>query len=154
MEHWNTDDNKIPFPVDPFALAERLEISVQLAELDHSVSGFIVRENDGGPVEIYLNAGEADVRQRFTLAHELGHYVQRNGDTSAMAFVDERSDLASSGTDSQEVWANRFAAELLMPAAIVKKWWADGRSPDQIRRKFGVSSAAIDFRLANLGLAR
>lgn len=154
MDHWNTPENKIPFPVDPFLIADRLGIEVRKAALDHDLAGFIIREQEGGPVEIYVNAADADVRQRFTVAHEIGHFVQRGGDTRPMGFVDERSELSASGTDPNEIWANRFAAELLMPSSVVRKWWARGISPDALRRKFFVSTAAIGYRLDDLGLTR
>ncbi|WP_197501753.1 ImmA/IrrE family metallo-endopeptidase [Mycobacterium sp. 1164985.4] len=140
----------MPLPVDPFAIAQNLGIAVKQEVLDDNLAGFIVREN-GGQVEIFLNALDAHVRQRFTLAHELGHFFKNRGEEN-IGYVDERSELASSGTDPSEVWCNQFAAELLMPAAIVKKYWAEGMSLDDLRNKFRVSTAAIEYRLKNLGL--
>ncbi|MGU3654094.1 ImmA/IrrE family metallo-endopeptidase [Mycolicibacterium sp. A43C] len=140
----------MPLPVDPFEIARNLGIIVKQEALDDNLAGFIVREN-GGDVEIFLNMFDSHVRQRFTLAHELGHFF-KNRDEQNIGYVDERSELASSGADSTEVWCNQFAAELLMPASIVKKYWAEGLSVDDLRSKFKVSGPAIEYRLKNLGL--
>lgn len=149
VEHWNVD-GKISLPIDPYLIAERLGIQVLLERLDPDTAGFIIREH-GGPTSVYLNAFDAAVRQRFTLAHELGHFVQHRDDPD-IGFVDRRNEVASSGTDSSEIWANQFAAELLMPASVISKWWAEGKSADHIRSRLGVSSAALTYRMKNLGL--
>ncbi|MBP1161163.1 ImmA/IrrE family metallo-endopeptidase [Rhodococcus sp. PvR099] len=152
MQYWNDGMGNIAFPIDPWEIAERLGIAVRPAMLDNNLAGFIVREQADGPTEIYVNESDHPVRQRFTLAHEIGHYIRHQDDPEPMGFVDERAELASSGTDPEEIWANQFAAELLMPAAIVKKWWAEGLSIGDLRRKFNVSTPAMNNRLAGLGL--
>lgn len=149
MEAWN-HGTKMTLPVDPFKIARNLDIIVKEEPLDSNLAGFIVREN-GGQVEIFVNAYDPPVRQRFTLAHELGHFVKNRNDDN-IGYVDERSELASSGTNTNEIWCNQFAAELLMPAAIVKKYWAEGRTVDKLRETFNVSGAALEHRLKNLGL--
>lgn len=149
VKHWNVDGH-IHFPIDPFLIAERLGIEVEEDVLDANTAGFIIRKA-GGPTRIYLNINDAPSRQRFTLAHELGHFIQHQ-DEAEIGFVDRRDELASYGVDGHEIWANQFAAELLMPAATVTKWWAEGRDPDRMRRDLGVSAAALTYRLKNLRL--
>lgn len=149
MEAWN-NGSKMRLPIDPFRIAANLGIVVNEELLDANLAGFIVREN-GGQVEIFLNALDAPARKRFTLAHELGHFF-KNRDDENIGYVDERSELASSGTNANEIWCNQFAAELLMPAAIVKKYWAEGKTVDELRSTFNVSGAALENRLKNLGL--
>lgn len=152
MRYWNDSMGNVPFPVDPWEIAERIGIQVRPAALNGNLAGFIIREAVGGPTEIYFNEHDAEVRQRFTVAHELGHYYRHKDDDDELGFVDERAELAQAGTDPEEVWANQFAAELLMPAALVKRWWAEGMSVDQLRRKLHVSTPAINNRLSSLGL--
>ncbi len=69
----------------------------------------------GEDPEIYVHASDSLNRQRFTCAHELGHYVKRSamGDEE-WEYVEHRALLASQGTDPEEVYANKFAAGLLM----------------------------------------
>lgn len=152
MRYWNDSMGNIPLPVDPWEIADRIGIQARPAPLDGNLAGFIIREFAGGPTEIYFNEQDAEVRQRFTVAHELGHFYRHKDDDDELGFVDERAELAQAGTDPEEVWANQFAAELLMPAALVKRWWAEGWSITQLRRKFHVSTPAISNRLSSLGL--
>lgn len=130
-EVWNVS-GMMQLPVDPFAMADRLGIAVKQERLDPNLAGFIVREG-GGPVEVFLNASDGGMRQRFTLAHELGHFV-KNRNEQNIGYVDERSELAASGANPAEVWCNQFAAELLMPAAIIKSTGPrDGRRTNSLR---------------------
>lgn len=147
-EVWNIG-GKVRFPVDPYVMAARLGIKVREGQLDADTAGYILKKN--GVVTVMLNQNDAPNRKRFTLAHELGHFVQRRDDPE-IGFVDRRDELAFSGRDPHEIWANRFAAELLMPAAVLKKWWATGDSVEEIRRKLNVSQQALAYRLENLGL--
>lgn len=149
IEHWNVD-GKIKFPVDPKRIAQSLGIEVHETWLDADTAGFIIRER-GQSTQIFLNQADAPARRRFTLAHELGHFVQHRDDDE-IGFVDRRDEVSSSGTDPAEIWANRFAAELLMPGALLSKWWASGKSFEQIRERLDVSSAALTYRMKNLGL--
>lgn len=147
---WNTADNRVKFPVDPFSIADTLNIKVHVVALPEDTAGFI-RKAEDGKVAAYLNKWDGKERQRFTLAHELGHFIEREGE-GALSFVETRNDLSSAGVDEHEIYANRFAAELLMPATIVRRWWAEGQSPDEMRAKLGVSRPAFANRLKSLGL--
>ncbi len=87
-----------------------------------SISGLLkIRGGRERPV-IAIKEGESKQRQRFTIAHELGHFLLHKddllhvdeGNVEAMAFRDETS---TRGTDIKEIQANQFAAELLMPSS-------------------------------------
>lgn len=151
--HWVDDNNRIHLPVDPEAIAKKLSISVEYAPLEADVAGVIVRRSADDPVNIILNERDSPVRQRFTCAHELGHFSMRSSDPdSLIGFVDRRDELASRGTDPDEIYANRFATELLMPAFVVRRWWAEGKPLVQIAKDLSVSRAALEIRLSVLGL--
>jgi Zn-dependent peptidase ImmA (M78 family) len=107
----------------------------------------------GQDPEIYLNSRDSRNRQRFTCGHELGHYVARSatGDDS-WEYVEHRALLASQGTNPEEIFANQFAANLLMPTDAVKELHAK-YGPAALAHEFGVSADAMHYRLANLGLA-
>jgi Zn-dependent peptidase ImmA (M78 family) len=75
---------------------------------------------------IGYNSTHAKVRQRFTIAHEIGHYVlQTKKSLHPRLFIDRyvafRNDESSAGNDWQEVEANAFGAALLMPAHFVRE---------------------------------
>src|ERR1700710_1304831 len=61
-------------PVPVFAIIEELNLGPSFEFLDENISGWIEREPTGA-YGITVNAGHASVRQRFTAAHELGHYI-------------------------------------------------------------------------------
>lgn len=150
----------VRLPVNPFAIAQRLGIKLFTADLDEGVSGILVKR-PGQDAEIYVHASDSPNRQRFTCAHELGHYVKRSAaGEEDWEYVEHRNLLTSQGTDAEEIYANRFAASLLMPSDAVRELHARltqaGNSPPPaaaLAAEFGVSADAMQFRLANLGLA-
>lgn len=79
METYNDENGRIPFPVDPFKIARNLGINVEIVPLDPETAGFILKEAFEANPTIYLNARDGVQRQRFTLAHELGHFMKHRG---------------------------------------------------------------------------
>lgn len=152
---WMESASEIEVPVDPIAIAKNLGIRVLLDDgLPSDVAGKLVNGAQGAT--IYLNAGDNPNRRRFTCAHELGHYVTRKekqGDLGEWDYVDLRSTLASAGTDREEIYANRFAAALLMPAGAVRPLYKKTKDVAELAQTFGVSEQAMTFRLRNLRLA-
>lgn len=57
---------------DPFAIARAMDVEVFRGRMPQGTSGMIIKEAGEQP-QIYLNESDAESRQRFTLAHELGH---------------------------------------------------------------------------------
>ena len=146
------DPGSILIPVNPFAIAQRLGLKAFTAGLSEGVSGVLVKRVGEDP-EIYVHASDSPNRQRFTCAHELGHYVKRSaaGD-EAWEYVERRDLLASQGTDPEEIYANRFAASLLMPRQAVEDRRKEGQNAAVLAGEFGVSADAMNYRLVNLGL--
>lgn len=136
-------------PVDPARIARKMGIEVVDAYLDPDVAGAI-EKRPGQPVKIFLNTEDHPNRQRFTCAHEIGHYVQR-GDAD-FEFIDYRDMTASLGVDEEERYANAFAAALLMPEKEVRRFNGLGMRPDDMATTLGVSEAALVNRLKNLDL--
>lgn len=140
------------FPVDPVWLANQLGIDVIETELPDNVSGALIKDKDKDPV-IVLCKLDSKNRKRFTCAHEIGHYAYRlttNGDH--YEYIDLRGDSASTGTDPEEIYANQFAAELLMPKDEVEKLSNKNMPAFLIAQHFGVSDDAMRYRLKNLSL--
>lgn len=149
---------KPPVAVESIARSNDLEIRLQ--PLDSNLSGFLYRH--GSRTLIGANSRQARVRQRFTIAHELGHYFLHEPEPlhfDRASYFRLRSDLASQGIDAGEIEANLFAAELLMPQLMVEK---DMRSATGLEvldddflatlaRRYGVSAQAMILRLTNLG---
>jgi Zn-dependent peptidase ImmA (M78 family) len=146
-------------PVDVESIAKALSVRVEGADLDPDVSGVLVRAK--GLAIIGVNADNAPNRRRFTIAHELGHFVLHRGGTyiDKGIFARFRDSESGSGTSREEREANAFAAALLMPADWVQTEFssrpfdlADDCALQELSSLFGVSSQAMLYRLNNLRL--
>ncbi len=137
-------------PINPVKAAEHFGIEVRRTNDDDSCSGSAFMD-DGQKVIEYKNS-EFSLRQRFTVAHELGHHMLGHA-TNDRQFRDGAKEFNIHTHDPFEVQANKFAAELLMPKEMVdflieKKEITDLK---QLAKKFDVSTMAMKFRLGNLG---
>jgi Zn-dependent peptidase ImmA (M78 family) len=138
--------DELPVPVEAIA-EDLLGLHVEEAEaLD--CSGLLV------PAErrVVLNAGEPPARRRFTLAHEVGHWVcqVRKGHDAPMYC--RAADIAPGADRTLEREANVFAAELLMPEPAVREEFARAASAVELAGWFEVSEEAMSWRLFNIGL--
>jgi Zn-dependent peptidase ImmA (M78 family) len=138
-------------PVDPVAIARTAGLRVLEAPLDENTLGALVKQPGQDPT-ILLNEADSKNRRRFTCAHELGHFVRRSEEADEYSRVDLRNSLSTTGEDPEEVYANEFAACLLMPEREVKKLAQSGMSDLEMAIHFKVSREAMQFRLKNLGL--
>lgn len=149
-----SDIQALPIPVDQVAKA--LGILVQNIPLDDDLSGMSFIK-DGISV-IVINAGHHPNRQRFTLAHELGHHVLHGDYLQNNVHVDKavlhRNHRSSEGSDQKEVEANAFAAELLMPVSKMKKYREIDINNEaeltSVARRFKVSASAMAIRILSI----
>ena len=107
----------VPVPVE--VIAECLGAQIRYSPFDGELAGMLVRHDDGQAV-IGVNSANHINRQRFTIAHECGHLRLHKGkdvyiDRSFRVNVCRRDEQSAQATDPEEIEANRFAAELLMP---------------------------------------
>ncbi len=153
--YWADDLAHCPLPIDPFSIAERLGLDVDLVMLEPDVAGMLAKRPGEDP-RVYINASDNERRQRFSCAHEIGHYIKRvrpGADADEWGYIDRRGPLAARGTSPEEIYANQFAAAMLMPAARVEKLVAEGRTVPAMAAMFNVSLEAMVHRIDNLGLA-
>lgn len=140
-------DGKIP--VDPAQIAQSAgaRVVADYGLSNHGYSGSF--DIEAGQALIAFNPNDAWVRQRFTIAHELGHKELGHGP----GLRDNNWTFSGSVQDWKEREANAFAAELLMPRDVVR-WLIVERDETNIgrmSRELGVSEAAMRYRLINLG---
>ena len=144
-----------PVPVE--RVARYLGIKVDKSDLGRDCSGVLIRQ--GKRAVIGVNRADHRNRRRFTIAHEIGHYVLHERETYVDTGyrVNFRDLDSGSGTKAEEIEANRFAAALLMPESMVRRAFEElafdlaGTGDDELRdlaRLFGVSTQAMAFRLA------
>jgi Zn-dependent peptidase ImmA (M78 family) len=136
------------FPVDPILIARDLGVSVFEDELGENVWGMLVGSN--GNVSMFLDQSQPPKRFRFTCAHELGHFYHRREEIAGGgAIVDHRNEGGRGRSD--EIYANEFAASLLMPEYAFRKACREGMSDMELMRMFDVSLAAVVVRRKLLG---
>lgn len=138
-------------PVRVGALAEELGLRVFRSVLPPNVSGMIKPSDEIGRYEIRINKFEAPERQRFTLAHEIAHFLLHKSDIRA-GVIDNimyRSQL----TSRKEAEANRLAADIVMPGSAVNQALAERGGAvtedavSSLAAKFRVSVPAMKIRL-------
>jgi len=149
--------------VDVEGVAKSLRIKVVRDVLEDGTSAMLIRQ--GADALIMVDSAQTKARQRFSIAHEIGHFQLHR----ELVFVDKqparvnfRNADSSLAQDPREIEANGFAAALLMPAAwvyaAVEKLRTSKRRPSEeqlvisLATTFAVSEPAIRYRLLNLGL--
>jgi Zn-dependent peptidase ImmA (M78 family) len=140
---------------DVFAFARsRSDITLKVLPLDDDVSGYIKIVNQNH-FEIAINQKHTPLRQKFTLAHELGHYFlhgqKLNGQHTDIAlFRDANEDGLGI-----EYAANDFAAELLMPQYDFRQAIKNGQNtPKKLSNYFQVTEKAVMYRAYKLGIIK
>ncbi|WP_158784745.1 ImmA/IrrE family metallo-endopeptidase [Pantoea sp. BAV 3049] len=137
-------------PIDPKKIAALEGLSVESCPsfAAKNISGELVPSGESAVIR--YNPTDSAKRQRFTIAHELGHYVLGHGH----AFRDPSSHFSMSYYDPREVDANQFAAEILMPEMAVNVLVKQRKIMDvnELARIFDVSVNAMSYRLKRLGI--
>ena len=149
-----------PVPVEKIAEALGVRLVYEPAREGEGIYGMLYRD-EGQPV-IGVNSLNHIHRQRFTVAHEIGHFLLHEGkeyvDVPTVRFRDLKSGLA---IDKEEIEANGFAAELLMPRELLEKSLRiitrqkldDPKEiVEKLSKEYKVSPQTAEFRLKNLGV--
>lgn len=142
---------EIPVPV--FDILGELGLGPERQLLPDDISGWIERRPDGS-YGVVINAKHTPARQRFTAAHELGHYIFHRdllgagtGDTRAYRAEGTRFPNGAI-RPMHERQANSFAANLLMPLASINRLKATGvTTVSDLADRLGVSQDAMRIRL-------
>lgn len=156
---------RLPIDVERIARELGYEIVFQLFEGD--ISGTVIKNGDS-TLTIGINTFHSPVRQRFSIAHEIGHARLHLSSLAKQPFVDPparvlfRDGTASLGEAPAEIEANQFAAALLMPARLVLEAGQKlidkqpNVSVDELVRSLAgraeVSTQAMRYRLVTFGV--
>jgi hypothetical protein len=136
-------------PVDPVGIARELSIEVLEAEYEPDVLGGLLVK-PGEESKIFLNQRDGVIRRRLTCAFELAHYVRGSEEKEAYGRVDRRGD--DSSADPELIYADAFAASLLMPALEVELLSELGIGVLELALRFQVPREVVWSRLEDLGL--
>lgn len=127
------------------------------APLDKEISGQLERLPNG-KFKISVNKNDGYFRQRFTMAHELGHFLLHAhligdgvDDSKAYRSEPQGTFYNQAITPREETQANQFAANLLLPEAVIRKLATPGASLKQISVGLKASLPATKIRMRNLG---
>jgi Zn-dependent peptidase ImmA (M78 family) len=158
-----TDTYRVPVAID--IVARRLNLTMEAASLGENVSGMLVVKDGRGAIG--YNSAHARVRQRFTISHEIAHYLlHAKKSEKAQLFIDRhvtfrRDENSATGVDRDEVEANQLGAALLMPKGLVQEEIQrhdlnldDEEAISLLAKRFHVSTAAMSNRLVNLRMLR
>ncbi len=139
-------DHQSSYPIKIMPIAKDLGINVfSVPNWEDSISGMI-KKNEDKSYSIYVNGKHSKQRRRFTIAHEIAHFILHKtliGD----GIVDDA--LYRSGLSSDvEVQANKLAADILMPWDLLNPLINKGNTDiDELARMFDVSSSAMSIRI-------
>ena len=159
MPSWLWDGERLPVPVEDIAdtcfglLVRDVENmaaapGAPVLAPGHTLSGLLLTARG----EIWVNAAEGrewPPRRRFTIGHELGHWVlHRSRETAVFCrHVVVDADNVKARPPASEDEANRFAAALLMPASLLRREYARDRAFERLCDVFDASGAAMGRRL-------
>lgn len=150
LEH----QKNIPVPI--IKLANSFNIQVyRVSNMANNVSGAII--NDNGIYSIYVNAKEPEHRRRFTIAHEISHFLLHRNIIEDELDGNLTEAKGSNGVmyrsklyDVFEKDANKLAAEILMPLNKIQELYINSNYNIKILvNEFNVSEQAIKIRLEN-----
>lgn len=138
-------------PVEVVRAAQSLGLAVwESSDLPNGISGKLFRDDKNGGsrgFSIVVNAHDGATRRRFTIGHEIAHFLLHRDQIGHEIADNEwyRGGL----TTTQEAEANRFAADLLMPRSLLREYRQNGiTDPAELAQIFKVSRAAMSIRLS------
>ncbi|HEY0395664.1 MAG TPA: ImmA/IrrE family metallo-endopeptidase [Candidatus Elarobacter sp.] len=154
-------DAKAGIPVDLDVIAAHLGVPIRHEFLNGDISGFLFRQDS--QAAIVVNRRQSKTRRRFTIAHEIGHYLldhKRDEIHVDRAFVLKFRKGMPAG-DQDEIQANAFAAALLMPRDALttdllsyeRNGVIDDTTIQTLADRYGVSIQALLIQLATIDLA-
>ena len=135
-------------PVNVVAIAQALGLNVWEQKLGPNISGKLFRDsvNGGGAgFSICVNSTEAINRKRFTVAHEVAHFILHSAQISDLT---DDTFYRSSLSTAQEVEANKLAADIIMPYQLIDSLQRNGVvGVSGLAQALQVSEVAMMIRL-------
>jgi len=129
-------------PIRLSLIVKALKCEVFAKDLNDGLSGIQISVSD--ECFILYNKNQHVHRKRFTVAHEIGHFILGHGREGLKCSLREKH--------NKEIEANQFAAELLMPRFLLKKEILKGvNTVESLALRFWVSKEAMAWRLLETG---
>lgn len=144
-------------PIDPFVIAQNIGITTLFMQLETNVLG-LIKQNESQQIEIHINQHLEEETQRYTIAHELGHYFSVENfryfkDDIYLIEMGLLNDTKNISDHYEEINANIFALELLMPKTAIDYMLKTGKANTigDLAKIFKVSLSIMNVRLLRLG---
>lgn len=154
VEQLKETGSEIPVRIVDIAKKNNLSVyEVDLSDIGGTnLSGALKADN--GKWVILVNISESIERKRFTIAHELGHFLLHAGESFVDDFSSSEVFYRANAVDNagKEKEANFFAANILMPEESVRKSWELYGDTEKMAEVFMVSELSMVYRLKNLSL--
>ena len=145
---WAKDRNITVEPLDVAQLAQELGLVVRYEVLEDQISGKLA--NEDGQWIVTVNSLHHPHRQRFTIAHELAHFMLHT--ESQHCFEDTSFFRGKNSVEPIEKDANAYAAKLLMPKKAFDEYVQKcSNIVGNVAQHFQVSSLAVRYRAKDLG---
>lgn len=153
-------------PVDPIDLAAKLTVRLTRSNGQKEKIGIVIRKQSNDQMNgasskafvektdaglqyvIIFNNDEISYRNRFVIAHELGHLILGNITEDSAPLVHH----AYNGDKPEDDMANKFALALLLPEKITRTLFPAAKTIQQFATAFGVSTTAATTRVKELRL--
>jgi Zn-dependent peptidase ImmA (M78 family) len=138
-------------PIEPIGIAEELGIRVVEIDLDEDILGMLLIK-PGVETKIYLNQRDGVIRQRLACGLELGNYVRHSAQTNKFGRLDRITDRSTLKEDPDLIYAEEFAACLLMPPAEFNALLELGVDDLEIALRFQVPREMVQRKLEAIGV--
>lgn len=136
-------------PLNISDLTSLLGIKVYFEPMADDDSGSLSKDKKSGKWIMKINSLHHPHRQRFTMAHELGHYIKHSG---LHERFEDTTFFRNGDSNPMETEANKFAGELLMPKDIFNEYvQTNSANIEDIANYFHVSVMAVRVRAKELG---
>jgi Zn-dependent peptidase ImmA (M78 family) len=149
-------------PIEVEEIAKKLNFFVirRPYSSGNKLAAMLIR--DAGKVIIALNGSNDKEKQRFSIAHEIGHYFLHPGENLVVDrefVVNFRDSKSSIGKHIQEIEANRFASNLLIPehfliddlrSYLMEETIDNNKISRELSKKYIVSPQTMNIRINSL----
>ena len=137
---------------DLFDITDALGVEISAVDFPSLLSGVENADqiigalvNSEDEFTILVSSSNSPTRNTFIAAHELGHYIlHRDSLTEGKLRLDNQ--YFENSDDQEEMEANFFASNLLMPKSDFEKWVSQGYGSDELALRYGVSQQAVKVR--------
>jgi len=139
------------FPLDLLGVADKFDIRIERIALEDDLSGILYKEKESNSWVMQINEDHHPNRQRYTIAHELGHFCLHR---HLKQRFEDKIFFRGVEANKPEWQANDFASAILMPEDRFREMVRSGASKVEVLAKeFKVSTLALRIRAKNLGLS-